>query len=674
MIKTLKGISFLILAFFGLLIRPGLCADSQEDRLYTRRFAFLVGANNGGKDRVALRYAVEDARAIGRVLEDMGGVLPGDSHFLEEPDRESFFERTRELADLIDRARERFRRVEVIVYYSGHSDEKSLFLGDNRITYVEFMDFIKSLDADVRIAILDSCASGALTLPKGVIKRPPFLLDTAYDMKGYAIMTSSSASEAAQESGRLKRSFFTHNLISGMRGAADMNQDGRITLNEAYQFAFDGTLAQTEKTMAGPQHPNYRIEMSGTGDVIITELWKSTAVLVLASDVRGKIYIHNQKNILVAELDKSAGREMSLGLEAGDYRIINLDGRRALESVLTLARGKSQAIGRLDFSRAGRIPAGLRGKGNASLPAPTPRKVPNSWRIEIFGGVETKNPADLNMRASYEDMYYLFYGDDYFHYQLTQGEIASFNKTSFGGKARHLRHSVPFGIRVRYGLSKWLDLSLGMTHFAGNRESHFNYTYEIVENDGTTSLYSIDFLNYRLRAAGFCPSFGVHIKKDVLPLLGLETFLTTGPLFGRCLYAITYDSQWPQTAEQGDLENPETGFLEEKGSGVGWRIQVGTKIDLNLSRRTGLFFEGGYAAQAVPRISGPGTRSLISHRDTWEGEWGIKQDVKSEPWGTARFLWPSNGWTVFRGTWWYSRDFKLDLSGFQAKLGLFYRF
>jgi len=74
-------------------------------------------------------------------------------------------------------------------------------------------------------------------------------------MKGYAFMTSSSASEAAQESSRLKRSFFTHNLISGMRGAADMNQDGRITLNEAYQFAFDGTLTQTEKTLAGPSTP-----------------------------------------------------------------------------------------------------------------------------------------------------------------------------------------------------------------------------------------------------------------------------------------------------------------------------------------------------------------------------------------------------------------------------------
>ena len=39
------------------------------DKLYTRRFAFLVGANHGGKDRITLRYAIDDARAVQHVLE-----------------------------------------------------------------------------------------------------------------------------------------------------------------------------------------------------------------------------------------------------------------------------------------------------------------------------------------------------------------------------------------------------------------------------------------------------------------------------------------------------------------------------------------------------------------------------------------------------------------------------
>ena len=84
-------------------------------------------------------------------------------------------------------------------------------------------------------------------------------------MQGYAFLTSSSENEAAQESERLRGSFFTHALLTGLRGAADVSGDGKVTLNEAYQFAFNETLVQTTPTQAGAQHPAYDIKMAGTG-------------------------------------------------------------------------------------------------------------------------------------------------------------------------------------------------------------------------------------------------------------------------------------------------------------------------------------------------------------------------------------------------------------------------
>jgi len=45
--------------------------------------------------------------------------------------------------------------------------------------------------------------------------------------------------------------------------------------------------------------------MSGTGDVVITEIWKSSAVLVFGKDIAGKIYIHNRDNVLLVELKKN---------------------------------------------------------------------------------------------------------------------------------------------------------------------------------------------------------------------------------------------------------------------------------------------------------------------------------------------------------------------------------
>ncbi len=296
----MKKISCIVV--LALLMGVGqLYAHKGEDKITARRFAFIVGANNGGEGRVKLRYAIDDARSIANVLKNMGGVLSEDIRFLKDPDKKTLFSEMKKMKTGVNRAGSKYRRVEVIFYYSGHSDDKYLLLGNEKVSYVEFRDTINSMNADVRIAILDSCASGAFNLLKGVKKRSPFLVDTAYDMKGYAFMTSSSSHEASQESGQLKGSFFTHYLTSGLRGAADMNRDGRITLNEAYQFAFDETLSQTEKTMSGPQHPNYNIQMSGTGDVVMTEIWKSSVVLVIGKKLSGKFFIHNNERLLVTQ-------------------------------------------------------------------------------------------------------------------------------------------------------------------------------------------------------------------------------------------------------------------------------------------------------------------------------------------------------------------------------------
>jgi hypothetical protein len=271
-------------------------------------------------------------------------------------------------------------------------------------------------------------------------------------------------------------------------------------------------------------------------------------------------------------------------------------------------------------------------------------------------------------------MYDTFYADDYFKYQADRGEIVSFLKTNEGGKANFLRHSIPVGIRLRYGISHWFDLSFGFSYFTGSRKSSFKNTFEVIGNEGSSILYTNEFLNYTLSAKGYIPSIGIHLGKKITSSFRLEGFLTGGPLFAECMYFMDWSSGWHGPDPSGDYGNLEEGFLEEKGSGTGLALQAGAKLDFDLTKNYGLFVEGGYAYQSVSDISGPGTRSLPSHRDSWEGEWAMKQDIKVQPWGTARFLWPSNGWDLFGGTWWRARDFKLDLSGFQVKIGIYYRF
>src|SRR5208283_4450521 len=156
--------------------------------------------------------------------------------------------------------------------------------------------------------------------------RPAFLFDASSDMTGHAYLTSASAEEAAQESDRIGSSFFTHYLVSGLRGAADTKGDGTVTLNEAYTYAFQETLASTEKTEYGPQHPAYDINLSGSGDLVLTDLRSSSAILRVGEDVAGRLYLRDEAGNLAVELNKAGGQKTELGLEPGVYSVV-LDAR-----------------------------------------------------------------------------------------------------------------------------------------------------------------------------------------------------------------------------------------------------------------------------------------------------------------------------------------------------------
>ena len=212
-----------------------------------RRYVLAAGANSGGADRVELR----DAERFANVMVGMGGVDAADRTLLSEPDLTTF----RDAMELLSReVAAGSGRTEVVIYYSGHADERGLMLGSERLSYRDLRAMMDAIDTDVRIAVLDACASGAITRIKGGQRKEAFLVDVSSDTRGYAFLTltSSSAEETAQESDRLRGSFFTHYLVSGMRGAADVSRDGKVTLNEAYQFAFHETLAQTVDTRGAP--------------------------------------------------------------------------------------------------------------------------------------------------------------------------------------------------------------------------------------------------------------------------------------------------------------------------------------------------------------------------------------------------------------------------------------
>jgi hypothetical protein len=301
-------------------------AAANSGEIAINRYVFAVSANNGGKGRPVLRYAESDARAFANVLSQMGGVPKQNVFRVTEPSVAALQSQLESLDKKLAAAKsakgaDAISREEVLVYYSGHADEKGLRLGEEIYSWKEFRKRIDALNADVKIAVIDACGSGAITRVKGGVAVPAFMVDKSSDMKGYAFITSSTQDESSQESDKLKGSFFTHSLVSGLRGAGDASGDGKVTLSEAYQFAFNETLQKTEATMGGAQHPSRDMNLAGTGDVVMTDLRSTSAGLELDEDIDGHLFIRDEKGELVAELYKKSGRAMSLGFPAGKYTV-----------------------------------------------------------------------------------------------------------------------------------------------------------------------------------------------------------------------------------------------------------------------------------------------------------------------------------------------------------------
>lgn len=327
----------------------------------TRRVALVVGINDGGPDRVKLRYAGSDARALARVLADLGGVEPGDRVILLEPTPEQLAAGFARATARAESARAAGERVQFVFYYSGHADDRGLLLGGRRLEYARLRQQIDAVPAHVHLGLLDSCSSGAFVRSKGGRMRPPLATGDA-SVEGHAFLTSSSAEEAAQESDRIGGSYFTHYLVSGLRGAADVDRDRRVTLNEAYRFAFDETLAGTEATPGRAQHPAYDIQLVGSGDLVLTDLRETSALLELGPTVGGRVYVRDARGDLAAELYKGVGAgPVTLALEPGAYTITVDDGRTLHRAKVDVSQGHRTELRGADLAPVTLDPTTSRG-------------------------------------------------------------------------------------------------------------------------------------------------------------------------------------------------------------------------------------------------------------------------------------------------------------------------
>jgi len=290
------------------------------------RFALLIGNNVGDINDGALRWAEEDARRLHDLLIELGDVAKGRAILLQGVTQERVHSALARLRGQVEEANRHGFRSEVLVFYSGHGDAEALHFGSTRFPLSNLKSLIQAIPADTSITIIDACRSGVLRAGrvKGAVHGPAFDISLAREPgpAGHVWITSAGIDEIAQESDELRSSFFSHHLLSGLRGAADTDSDDQVTLAELYRYVYHHTLSSSHGETAAVQHPEMQLELEGEGEVIMTVLKRSSSILTLPQGIGGDFLIVDDRNGHVfAEVRKPIAQTRKLALPSGRYRI-----------------------------------------------------------------------------------------------------------------------------------------------------------------------------------------------------------------------------------------------------------------------------------------------------------------------------------------------------------------
>jgi hypothetical protein len=281
------------------------------------RHAVVVGANDGGGVLEPLRYAETDAERMGSMLVELG-------EFDEQLVTVLFRPTEAELRAALARhaaIAETYEQDLFLFYYSGHADGSGLRMGDERFWFESLKHDLTAVQSDVRIGILDACRSGTITRLKGAAVTESLFGVEGQVSEGEAWLTASAADELAQESEDLRGGFFTHYLLSGMRGAADTG-DGVVDLDELYRYTFERVVEVTGRTGAGTQHPNFDYQLTGAGSLGLTDVRNASAALVLPPEHGGLVAVFKlPEKTQLAEFVKTANREMVIAVPPGRYLV-----------------------------------------------------------------------------------------------------------------------------------------------------------------------------------------------------------------------------------------------------------------------------------------------------------------------------------------------------------------
>lgn len=259
-------------------------------KITREQWAVVIGVGQYSSSAIPqLRYTVADAELVYQVLVGQGGFKKENVLLLTDKT-----ERKPTLRDLkwalgTFLARSAKKDDLIVIFFAGHgapeidprgaesdglakylvpSDADPNDLYSTALPMDEFQTIFDRIEAERVVVFLDACYSGAAGGRTFASRRTraarvdEVFLDRLTRSQGRAIITASRASEVSLEVPELGHGLFTHYLVQGLRGAADLDRDGIVSLQEVYQY-LEQQVAQKSRSIGGNQHPVMKGEIEG---------------------------------------------------------------------------------------------------------------------------------------------------------------------------------------------------------------------------------------------------------------------------------------------------------------------------------------------------------------------------------------------------------------------------
>lgn len=309
-------------------------ADEQPKRTYA-----LIVANNSSVDPGVepLRFADDDGARFYELFDSMVDeaylltTLDDDSQRVfkqlasktKAPTKENLDSRVAALAAKIDAEQKAGVQTEVYLVFTGHGNvddggEGYLSLGDQKLRRSDLQrDVIGVLGADYTHLIIDACHAYFMVRARGGGEwkddRSGESLDSAFNaylsgrkqasaMPTVGVILSTAGTAEVHEWSKFRGGVFSHQLRSGLLGAADADGDGNVTYRELEAYLVAANVAVTNprariKVFAEPPAQDRKRALTSIKN------FRDSAKLVIPQGVGGRYHIEDGRGLRYADMN-----------------------------------------------------------------------------------------------------------------------------------------------------------------------------------------------------------------------------------------------------------------------------------------------------------------------------------------------------------------------------------